>query len=409
MTSFFDAEFFAANRRKLTENIGTTAPIVITAHGLLQRNGDAAFSFRQDSSFWYLTGVDEPDITLVIDADKEYLIVPDRSDVREFFDGPLVRDALADRSGITDIIGNKQGWERLGQRLKHVKQVATLLPNQEYIEHDGLYSNPARKKLVEQIKAFGSKLEFVDIRPDIMKLRAVKQPGEIAALRHAIDITADSFVLLEKKLPSLRFEYEAEALITHGFRSKGAVHGYGPIVASGKNACTLHYISNNGKIQPNQLLLIDVGAEVENYSADITRTLVCGEPTKRQRQVIVAVAESLDYGISLLKPGISIAEFHKKTEQHIGRQLKNLGLIDIMDKAHIRRYYPHAISHFLGLDVHDVGDYQAPLSPGMVITVEPGIYIPEEGIGVRIEDNVLITEDGCEVLSANLPKMLGVA
>jgi Xaa-Pro aminopeptidase len=407
MTSHFTADFFRNNRTTLQSLFTGTAPIVLTAHGLMQRNSDTTFSFRQDSSFWYLTGIDEPDIILVIDKDKEYLIIPKREMSREAFDGSIDAHDLTQRSGIGEVLSEKEGWKRLGARLKRVQHVATFAPPSPYVEQLGLYTNPARQRLIDEMKKYNSQLDLLDLRNHLTKMRSIKQEPELAAMKDAIAITVATLKDVQKRAFSqFKTEYEVEAAITAGFRKRAAGHGYTPIVAGGKNACTLHYVQNNDDLRAGDLLLLDVGAEVENYSADITRTYAFGKTTKRQRDVHAAVVEAQEYAMSLLGPGTIIKQYEKQIEQYMGEKLRTLGLIKSISRETVREFYPHATSHFLGLDVHDVGDYEKPLQPGMVLTVEPGIYIPHEGVGVRIEDNILVTQKGVKVLTARLPKSL---
>ena len=234
----------------------------------------------------------------------------------------------------------------------------------------------------------------------------IKQPEELNAIKAAIDLTTQSFMLVHESISSYTYEYEVEAAYTHAFKRAGRGHAYTPIVASGKNSCTLHYIANSGKISPESLLLLDVGAEVENYAADISRTYAVQAPTARQKSVFRAVKEVQEYAFSLLKPGVTLGEYESKIEAAMVEKLQELRVITKDETDEVRNYYPHASSHFLGLDVHDVGDYQCPLEPGMVLTVEPGIYLPEENIGIRIEDNVLVTPSGIDILSKKLPRKL---
>jgi Xaa-Pro aminopeptidase len=404
MNSHFTAEFFRGNRAKLQSLFSGTAPIVITANGLMQRNSDTTFPFRQDSSFWYLTGIDEPDIVLVIDSGKEYLIVPERETAREAFDGQLDVQNMRKRSGIDTVLPEQEGWKKLSTRLKRVKHVATFAAPPAFVEALGIYTNPARQRLINQLKGYNANLEVLDLRDHMTRMRVVKQESELAAIQAAIDITTEAINEVRKQsFVNFASEYEVEAALTAWFRKRKAGHGYVPIVASGHNACTLHYVHNNDELRDGKLLLLDIGAEVENYSADITRTYAVGKTAKRQRAVHTAVLEVQKYAMSLLKPGIIIKEYEKLIEQYMGEQLIALGLITAINRESVRQFYPHATSHFLGLDVHDVGDYEKPLESGMVLTVEPGIYIQEEGIGVRLEDDVLVTENGIEVLSHSLP------
>jgi Xaa-Pro aminopeptidase len=405
--SYFTSDFFAGNRRRLKELFTGTAPIAITANGLLQRLGDSTYSFAQDANFWYLTGIDEPDIILVMDREREYLIVPRRSASREAFDGAVTSEALSRRSGIQEVLDEEAGWELLGGRTKKVRHVATVVAPPMYIEAYGLYTNPARAALRERLMIFNGELELLDLSPHLTRLRMIKQPAELLAIEAAIVITSDSIkaAMQPASIRKAAFEYEIEAELAYGFRKRGATgHAFDPIVASGARACTLHNVANAGALAADELLLMDVGAEVEHYAADITRTYSLGQPTSRQRAVHQAVLDTQRYAFSLLKPGVQIRQYEEQVEQFLGEKLRELNLIKSISHESVRHYCPHAISHFLGLNVHDVGDYERPLEPGMVLTVEPGIYIIDEAIGVRIEDDVLITETGNRNLSNKLSR-----
>ena len=404
MESFFTAEFFRGNRQRLRQLFKGTAPIVITANGLLQRGGDNTYPFRQDSSFWYLTGIDLPDVVLVIDKDKEYLIVPLQSPNDQVFGSLPEYAALSTRSGITSVLDAKTGWKQLSTRLKRVRHVATLAPSPEYIEHYGFFTNPARAQLVKQIKDIHPEAKLLDLREHLAKMRVVKQPPELAAIQAAINITTRTIKTLRPKLAKYHHEYEIEAELTRGFRRQGALgHAFDPIVASGPNSTTLHYQANNAMLKPSGVIVLDVGAEVEHYAADITRTYALKTPTKRQREVFETVRTVQDFAMGLLKPGLLAKDYEKTIHDFMGEKLRELGLIKSITEQNVRKYYPHGTSHFLGLDVHDAGNYKEPLLADMVLTVEPGIYIPQEGLGVRIEDDVLITPKGNKVLSGRLP------
>ena len=404
MYHHFSTEFFVNNRKRLRELFVGTAPIVITANGVLQRNGDSPYAFRQDSSFWYLTGINEPDIILVIDKNKEYLIIPQHEKSKEVFDGAIDREALQQISGVETIHTLSDGWKILASRLRKVKHVATLGASPSYIAQQGFYTNPARAALIEKIKDTNKELELLDLRPQLTVMRMIKQTQEISALQEAIDITVKTFKYIQKH--QYQYEYQLEAAITRQFRLAGVLgHGFTPIVSAGVRACVLHQNANNGLIGDKDFVTVDIGAEVDNYSADITRTYnQTKNPSKRQKTVYNAVLAVQDYAFSLIKPGALLKENEQLIEHYMGEKLRELGLIKTIDRESVREYFPHATSHFLGLDVHDVGDYTRPLEPGMVLTVEPGIYIAKEGIGVRIEDDVLVTAKGHKVLSARLPR-----
>lgn len=404
----FSSDFFKANRERLREKLGEDKLVIVTANGMLQRNSDIGFPFRQDSNFWYLTGIDSADVVLVMDGAEEYLIVPTRDEIHAKFDGVINPDKMSEISGVAMFYGLDEGWAKLAARIKDMAAVSVLDAPNQYIEGANMYTNPSRNRLIAQLKELHAGLKLEDIREQLMELRVIKQPIEIEAIQRAIDITVDSLqtIVAPDSFAGFAAEYELEAELTRLFRRQRSGHAFEPIVASGARACQLHYIDNDGLVEKDQLLIFDVGAEVSNYAADVARTYVSGQATGRQIAVYEAVCRVQDYAFSLLKPGISNFEYEKQVETYMGEQLRGLGLIKGDDSDDIRQYFPHMTSHFLGLDTHDVGDYREPLRAGMVLTCEPGIYIPEEGIGVRIEDDVLITESGCEVLSKRLPRSL---
>lgn len=409
MKQSFTSEFFAGNRARLRDLFTGKAPIILAAAGLLQRGADSTFPFQQDATFWYFTGIEEPDILLVMDKDKEYLIVPDRQGSRATFDGTIDENGLKRISGIDTVVNEKDGWKQLGSRLQRAKHAATVPAPPKYVEQYGMYTNPARAQLIRKLKAENDHLELLDISQHITRLRMIKQPIEIEAIQTAITITLDSLksALKPAKRATYAFEYEIEAELTRSFRKKGGTgHAFEPIVASGARACVLHNVANNGELAADELVVCDVGAEYSHYAADITRTVALGSPSRRQQQVFDAVIEVQKYAKDLLKPGVLLKSYEKQVEQFMGEKLRELGLIKSIDQDAVRTYFPHATSHFLGLNVHDIGEYDRPLEPGVVLTVEPGIYIPEEAIGVRVEDDALITKNGIQVLSDRLPSTL---
>lgn len=413
-TTEFDSSFFAGNRERLRQLFTGTAPIVLTANGLMQQASDEPYPFHQDRNFWYLTGIDEPGIVLVMDKGKEYLIVPPREVVREQFDGAIDFDELSRRSGIQTVLYEKEGWKQLEARIKRVQNVATLGANPKYIDVLGMFTNPSRAELIQRLKDINPAVELLDLRTHLSRMRMVKQDVELEAIQSAIDITIDTLkeITKPKQLAKYAFEYEIEADLTRGFRRRGASglmgHAFAPIVASGERTCTMHHITNNAALASGDLLILDVGAQAGSYASDITRTVLLGgdRPTRRQQSIYDAVLEAQEYAFSLLKPGTVLRTYEKQMEEFVGEKLRELGLIKTIDRESVRYFFPHATSHFLGLDTHDAGDYDHPLEPGVVLAVEPGIYVPNEALGVRIEDNVVITAEGCRVLSERLPRVL---
>ncbi len=402
----FKAKFFSNNRAALSKGIEENAMVVLAAHSRVQRSGDTSFPFRQESNFWYLSGLTEPDYVLVVAGADEYLIAPERSATYELFEGSAKFSDISAASGITQIYSHAEGWQRLKQDLQSHTAVYTKANSQLFVPAAGLQMNGSQYRLLQRLKIRNKNIKIKDVQHLLVALRIKKQPEEITALRHAITITSDAFNELSGSDLSRRtYEHEIEAELTYSYRKHGAVHGYEPIVASGANACTLHYVQNDSLLSKDSLLLVDSGAEVSGYSADITRMFAVGKPTKRQKAIYDAVYEAQEKAFDLFRPGVSLKEIESDFCKIMAGQLKKLGLVTGGDDAAIRTYYPHALSHFLGLDVHDVGGYDTPLSPGMVMTVEPGIYIPEEGIGVRIEDDILITAGGYENLSSACQKV----
>lgn len=401
-----NSEFFIQNRKKLF-HVSDCDILIFTAHRRTQRNGDSTYSFRQDSSFWYLTGSNESSQLLVISKERSYIILPQLSYSETIFDGAQNSEKIKKVSGVDEVFGHTAGWQELDNDLKKAKTVGYIEPTKAKAVNFVL--NDARNQLLQQIRKKVSKSTILKtVNAEIATLRAVKSSEELGLIKKAVSATVEAFetVLAHTVLGSYTKEYEIEAAFDYEFKKRGYQHAYTPIVASGKNACTLHYNANNDAVQNGQLLLVDIGAEVSNYAADITRTVPIGAPTVRQKEILDAVVEIQQFAFQGLRPGISIKENEQRVERYVGTVLKNLGLINQSSQEQIRRFYPHATSHFLGLDVHDVGDYRAPLKSGMVLTVEPGLYLSNENIGVRIEDNVVITEDGFSILSKSLPALL---
>jgi Xaa-Pro aminopeptidase len=395
--------FFKGNRKRLQAACGDAAPIVITANSLLQRSVDSAYAFTQDSNFWYLTGLSEPGVVLVMDKSEEYLILPPQSAVRDAFEGEMDAKSIRHISGIESVHDHADGWSDLAKRLKKAKRVATLQPPQSYIEPMDMFTNPSRARLLARMQEENDALEVIDLRNHLATLRSVKSEAEIRAIKNAIRETANIFEIIDRKWQTAERENDLMAEIQAYLTRQQLEFAYDPIIASGKNALTLHYSKNNGALSKDSFLLLDIGVKTQGYNADITRTII-GKPNERQEAVYNAVLEVHELACSLLKPGADIHAYEQAVHDFMGSKLKELGLIRKISPESVREFYPHSTSHFLGIDVHDTGDYKQPLSPGMVLTVEPGIYIKEENIGIRLEDNILITENGNENLSSQLPK-----
>ena len=396
-----NADFFSNNRAALATRLGGGALVVVTGYGEMQRTGDTAHLFEQEANFWYLTGIESPDWQLIMVGKKSWLVAPELDEVKITFDGSLSPQEATRISGIKEIISKNDALALLRQLRRQHSVVYVPLINRQLQEYAHFFFNPTLQKAERQLEMVFERV--VDCNRDLAQLRAIKQPEEIKAMQRAIDITADAFKSLIESLPSLQYEYEAEAVMSYEIRRRGAAgHAYSPIIAGSHNACTLHYVTNNDKLNKKHMLLMDVGAKYNGYSADISRTFMTSQPTKRQQAVYDAVLKAQVACIKLIKPGLSFVDFQHQVDEIMTEAVTSLGFK--ADELH--DYFPHAIGHGLGIDVHDsLGGYEH-MKSGMVITVEPGIYIDEEGIGVRIEDDILVTDSGHKNLSGRIPKDL---
>ncbi|HRN97197.1 MAG TPA: Xaa-Pro aminopeptidase [Candidatus Saccharibacteria bacterium] len=395
-------EFYTTNRHKLLDKLDSGF-VVLSAYMSMQRGNDASFRFEQEANFWYLTGINKPDWWVIIDSvsNKSWLVEPDISETHLVFDGGLSNEEAVKISGVNGVISREEAMIMLSKLSKKHKTIHTI-GEHPHQEHFNFVVNPAQQKMRSMLEGIFDNVK--DCRLELAKMRAIKQPAEIKAMRRAIKLTTEAFGIVKQNLPRLKYEYEVEAEFSYYFRKRGATgHAYDPIVASGKNACTLHYSDNNAELNQNGLILIDVGTRVDGYTADITRTFSLGTPSERERSVHKAVEKAHRNIIKLLKPGLLISDYQSKVDEIMKKALIDLKLMtSTRDDKKYRRYFPHAISHGLGIDVHDSLGSPVKFLPNMVITVEPGIYIPEEGIGVRIEDDILITGTGHENLSGTL-------
>ena len=399
----FTAEFYAHNRKKLIEKIDRGL-VVVAAYDEMQRSNDASFRFEQEANFWYLTGIERAGWRLIMDVEsgEEWLVRPQVSEVQDVFDGSLTTEEATRISGVSEVLTNKEASELLQKKGGLRKSKASYVGQPHRADEFGFTLNPSHARLKSELTQTFDEVQ--DVRNELVSLRAIKLDIEIEAIQQAIDVTIATLRGVYARMNEYSAEYEIEADITHGFRSRGATgHAYDPIVARDGNACTLHYVENNAVLNDGGLVLMDVGAQVQRYAADITRTYAHGDVGDRMRAVHAAVQSAHKDIIELLGPGVSVREYHEKVDVGMKRALRELDLISGDDDSKYRTYFPHAISHGLGLDVHDELGRPSVFVPGMVLTVEPGIYIPEEGIGVRIEDDILITESGVRNLSAALP------
>ncbi len=420
-------DFFSRNRQRFVEAMAAgegkrmallmAAPICVKTH-------DNMYKYRQDNDFYYLTGIPFPHSAVILypdgDKNKEVLFIENQSPARIEWEGKAMDKAEAsERSGI-----------------KHIQFVDDLLPAIETYAGmaDVLYINPRPHKLHEppdreltlitQIRDRFPTLRFKKAGVLLTNLRLIKFPEEVALIQKAIDITADSFVAAMKNCRPGQNEAHFQAYLEYQYKLNGATDiAFLPIVGSGKNATILHYEKNDAVIPENALLLLDSGVEYHYYASDITRTFpVSGRFTSRQREVYQAVLDLERDIFKLIKPGVKYKEFNETVQKLEAKVCQKLGLkpeeakpdekpdepedAELREARRYKKYWKHGVSHSLGLDVHDVspGKDEWVFAVNNVLTVEPGIYIEDEGLGVRIEDDVLITETGLENLSVRIPK-----
>ncbi len=395
--------FFTENRKKLGQEL-KGGLVVLTAFSKMQRTPDDAYKFEQEANFWYLTGIDEADWHLIFDGTrgKSWLVRPDIDPGLVTFNGQLSDQQAMKISGVKEVI-SKDDMLTLLRQLKRSHDLVYSLSQPAEIKRYGFVPNPSQSKMTELLDRNFQKV--LDCRRELTRMRAIKQPVEITEIKKSIAITKQAFDRIQSNLSDYNYEYQVEADITHAFNQSGAQHGFEPIVACGKNACTLHYGKNDAKLSKGKPLLVDIGAKLGSYSADITRTFSIGVPTTRLAQVHKAVLTAQENIISSLRPTLSLQDLQHIVEKEMALAIQGLGLADDEPLTKLPRYFPHAIGHGLGVDIHESLGYDS-LREGMVLTIEPGIYIPDENIGVRIEDDILITKKGHINLSARIPKDL---
>jgi len=395
-----DAEYWKARRMKVADALEVNQMAVVVARP--EKHG--AEQFVQDSNFMYLTGLEVPEAVLCLykSARKttELLFIQRTIPERIVWEGEKLSPTDAKRLA---------GFEQVYFLDELYPVFSAYLP-----AATKLYANtgvPVLNRptsfaafLLKPVREAYPTLAIEDINNLLRPIRAVKDTWEIQQLQTAIDLTAEGIGKVLHKARAGMWEYELEAKIYHQFHKKGIrTWGFAPIVGTGINAATLHYEKNNCQLQDGEVVLMDVGASYNGYSADITRCFpVNAAFSPRQKEVYGQVLHIQKEIISLIKPGVGLMELNTKTVELMGIALKELKLIT--EASEVSRYYMHSIGHHLGLDTHDIGARDSILTAGNIITIEPGIYIPEEQLGIRIEDDVLVTESGCAVLSKNIPK-----
>ena len=409
-------EIFIKNREKFIKEMKPNSIAIFVSNDEVPVNGDALYPFKQNSDLFWLSGIVQEDTMMILFPDnpdpryREVLVLVRPNELKEKWDGKRLRVEEAQKiSGVKSIIwldsldGLLQPWIHLADTIyldtNENDRKASLLRTRDYRYADELKTRYPLHKFERAAKV-------------MKELRGIKTVLEIEVLQKAIDITDSTFRRLLKFIRPGVMEYEIEAEIWHSFLSQRATGpAYGSIIASGNRARTLHYVSNDQECKDGELVLMDFGAEYGGYNADLTRTVpVNGKFTRRQKTVYNSCLHLHDFAKSLLKPGITIMDYTEKVGEEATQIFLKIGLLkksdlkneDSENRAY-RKYLYHGISHHLGIDVHDLGTRTEPIKAGMVFTVEPGIYIEQEQMGVRIENNVWITRNGNKDLMKNVP------
>jgi len=409
-------EIFKKNRERFVKEMAPNSIAIFNSNDELPMNADALHKFKQNSDLFWLTGITQEDSMLILFPDnpekkfREVLVLVRPNELKEKWDGKRLRKEEATAvSGIENIVW-LDSIDPLLQKWIHWSENIYLNTN----EHDRKANWVPVKdyRYAEEMKRKYPLHNYKRSARILKKLRAVKTALEIEVMQTAIDITDIAFRRLLKFIRPGVMEYEIEAEIFHSFYSQRATGlAYGSIIASGDRARTLHYVSNDQECKNGEMVLMDFGAEYGGYNADLTRTVpVNGKFTARQKKIYNACLDLHNYCKSILKPGISIMDYHDKAGDKATELFLKIGLLKKRDVKNedpenraYRKYLYHGISHHLGVDVHDLGTMTDPIEAGMVFTVEPGIYIEEERMGIRIENNIWITKNGNKDLMNNIP------
>ena len=411
-----EAQLFVENRKKLAALLPEGAMAILWANDLMPRSGDQPFPFRQNPDLYWLTGIDQENTILVLFPGcpnpmyREALFIRETNELIATWEGHkyTMEEARA-ASGIKNIFWEKSFDMALPGLMPHCSSLYINLNENDRFSNNVPYRD---MRFAGEIRERYPAHEIRRLGPLMGTLRTEKSAAEITLLRKACGITRDAFLRVLKTLKPGMMEYEVEAEVIYEFIRQGATgHAYEPIIASGTNACILHYIDNCRPCQDGDLLLMDFGAEYANYNADLTRTIpVNGRFSPRQKEVYNAVLRVHRTARDMMRPGMVIDTFNKEMGKVMESELMGLGLLDKSavaaqdpEKPLYKKYFMHGTAHFLGLDVHDIGDRYAPIPENAVLTCEPGIYIREEGIGIRIENDILVTKDSPVDLMADIP------
>ncbi|MBP6413633.1 MAG: aminopeptidase P family protein [Bacteroidia bacterium] len=411
-----DSKLFSENRLRFAKKLAANSIAVFNSNDIMPTNADGHMGFRQNADLFYLSGIDQEESILVIYPDakdgalREILFLKETNEHIAIWEGhKYTKEEATATSGIKTIYWLHE-FNTIFKQLMFRAQNVYLNTNEhtraviEVETRDARFINWCRQNFPLH--------SYHRLAPIMHQLRAIKSKHEIDLIQQACNITEKGFRRLLKFIKPGVMEYEIEAELIHEFiRNRSQGFAYGPIIASGGSACVLHYVENNKPCKNGDLILLDVAAEYGNYASDLTRCVPAnGKFSKRQKEVYNAVLRVMRAATKMLVVGSTIEKYHVEVGKLMEKELIGLGLLDAKavakqdkNKPLYKKYFMHGTSHFLGLDVHDVGDFKRPLEEGMVFTCEPGIYITDENIGIRIENNILVTKKGPVDLMKNIP------
>ncbi|MBK9330234.1 MAG: aminopeptidase P N-terminal domain-containing protein [Sphingobacteriales bacterium] len=411
-----DAQLFIDNRKKLTAELPSNSMAILLASDEMPRSADQSYVFRQNPDLFWLSGIDQEKTILILYPDcpnpiyREVLFLRKTNEYIAVWEGhKYTMEEAKEASGIRQIFWEESFESALKGLMAHCDKVYININENDRADNPVPYKDI---RFANDLKYSYPAHEIKRLGPIMSKLRSIKHPIEVELIRKACEITRDAFTRVLKFMKPGVMEYEVEAEIIHEFiRQRANGHAYTPIIASGYNACVLHYIENNRPCNDGELVLMDFGSEYANYASDLTRTIpVNGRFTKRQKEIYNAVLNVMNEAKTMLKPGVVLADYNKEVGKIMESELIGLGLLNKAEVSKqdpenplFKKYFMHGTSHFLGIDVHDIGDRYAPMQVGNVFTCEPGIYIPEEKIGIRLENDILITENGILDLMHDIP------
>jgi Xaa-Pro aminopeptidase len=409
-------ELFTENRRRFRELLKPNSLAIFQANDIMPTNADGTMAFRQNNDLFYLSGIDQEESILLICPDarlekyREILFLRETSEHILIWEGyKLTKDEARTQSGVPTIMW-LDSFESVLPALMNEAEYVYLNTNEHIRATVAVETREAR--FIKTLQAQYPLHQYRRAAPLLHQLRAIKGPEEIRLMREACAITEKAFRRVLGFVKPSVWEYEIEAEILHEFvRNRSRGPAYGSIIASGKSATILHYVSNDRQCQDGDVILFDFGAEYANYAADLSRSIpVNGKFTKRQRDVYEAVLAVMNFAKTLLIPGNEIEAYHEAVGAKMSEELIKLDLLKADDVKNqnpdaplYKKYFMHGTSHYLGLDVHDVGAKYRKFEAGMVYTCEPGIYIPEENLGIRLENDILLTPGGNEDLMASIP------